>query len=129
MMNEKFPELEELGFFLPEGLVIDGEIISWQNGKLIPFGELQKRIGSKDVTKKILSEVPVAIIAYDLLELNGEDIREELLINRKKKLIELVNKISDKRLLISPIVQAGSWNELRKKRDESRSRHCGGFNA
>ena len=71
----------------------------------------------------------MAIIAYDLLELNGEDIREELLINRKKKLIELVNKISDKRLLISPIVQAGSWNELRKNRDESRSRHCGGFNA
>jgi ATP-dependent DNA ligase len=122
MLNEKFPELESLEFLIPDGTVLDGEIIAWQDKKPMPFGELQKRISRKNVTKKIISEVPVIIIAYDLLEMNGEDIREESLKDRNKKLFELVDKISDTRLLISPKIETGSWNELKEKRRESRSR-------
>ncbi len=127
MLNEKFPELENLDFLIPDGTVLDGEIIAWQDGKPMPFGELQKRIGRKNVTKKIINDIPVVIIAYDLLELNGEDIREESLIKRNKKLFELVNKISDKRLLISPKIETDSWNELKEKRKESRSRFVEGL--
>ncbi len=127
MLNDKFPELENLGFLLPDGTVIDGEITAGQDEKPMPFGELQKRIFKKNITKKIISEIPVVIIAYDLLELNGKDIREEHFINRNKKLFELVNKISDKRLLISPKVKADSWNQLKKKREKSRSRFVEGI--
>ncbi len=127
MMNEKFPELENLGFLLPDGTVIDGEIISWQDEKPMPFGELQKRIGRKKLTKKIISDIPVIIIAYDLIEFNGEDIRKEPLINRNRMLNDLVNKISDKRLFISPKVEANSWDELKERREDSRSRNVEGL--
>ena len=127
MLNEKFPELESLGFLLPNGTVIDGEIIAWQNRRPLPFGELQKRVGRKSVTKKIISNIPVVIIAYDLLEINSEDIREEPLISRNKKLFELVNNISDKRLLYSSKIDTNTWDELKEKRDESRSRFVEGL--
>lgn len=120
MINEKFPELVELGFLIPDGVVIDGEIISWKEGKPLPFGELQKRIGRKNVTKKILSESPAVIIAYDLLELQKEDIRDEPLSKRNKKLQQLVKQIDDPRLIISPAINVSSWNDLKKERERSR---------
>lgn len=127
MMNEKFPELENLGFLIPDGVVIDGEIISWQNGKPKPFSELQKRIRKKSVTKKNINYTPVVIVANDLLEFNGEDIRKETLLKRNRMLNSLVNKISNRRLLISPKIEANSWRELKEMREESRSRCVGGL--
>lgn len=127
MLNEKFPEFEDLEFILPDGTVIDGEIVAWKEEKPMPLGELQKRIGRKSVTRKIKSDTPVLIIAHDLLELNGEDIREKLLIVRNKKLSELLNRISDRRIIISPKIEANSWEELKEKREESRSRFAEGL--
>ena len=122
ILNEKFPEFENLSSFLPDGVVIEGAIIAWQNEKPLPFWELQKRINRKSITKKIINEIPVVFMAFDLLELNGEDIREVPLINRNKKLFKLVNNISDKRLLFSSKINASTWEELKEKRNESRSR-------
>lgn len=127
MLNEKFPEIDDLKFLIPDGTVFDGEIIAWKNGKPIPFGELQKRISRKNVTKKILNEIPAVIIVYDLLELNGKDIREEPLVKRRSKLSELVNKVSDKRLILSPKIEVYSWDELKEKRAESRNRSVEGL--
>ena len=127
MMNEKFPELESLEFLLPDGMVIDGEIIAWHVNKPLPFSDLQKRIGRKNISKKIVNDIPVIFMAYDLLEYNYKDNREESFLNRNKKLFELVNNISDKRLLVSTKINADSWNELKAKRSESRSRFVGGL--
>src|ERR1035441_7653206 len=86
LMTDRFPELAALGAQLPEGLVVDGEVLPWKNGEPLPFAQLQRRIGRKLLGPRILSEVPVVIVAYDLLELHGEDIRERPLEFRRAHL-------------------------------------------
>ena len=70
MITDRFPELARLVDFVAQGTVLDGEILAWDNGPL-PFSALQKRIGRKTVSKKLLAEVPVALAAYDVLEWQG----------------------------------------------------------
>src|SRR3954469_22542550 len=77
LMTEKFPEYQVLKDKLPEGVVLDGEIIPAKDGKPLLFALLQTRIGRKNVTKKQLQEAPIAFFAYDLLEFNGEDWRNK----------------------------------------------------
>lgn len=127
LINERFPELYELGLFLPDGVVIDGEILSWKDNKPLPFAELQKRIGRKNISKKILSEIPAVIVAFDLLEYKGEDIRSYPLLKRRELLTGLLNELSDDRLILSQTVEANDWQELRIIREESRSRLVEGF--
>ncbi len=74
LITERFPELLPVADALPDGTVLDGEIVAYKDG-VLPFGELQKRIGRKTLGKKILADVPVRFIAFDLLEENGDDIR------------------------------------------------------
>ena len=69
LMTDRFPELEALGALLPEGVVVDGEVLPWKNGEPLPFAQMQRRIGRKVLGPRILSEVPVVMVAYDLLEL------------------------------------------------------------
>ena len=75
LLNGRFPEVEEPAALLPEGTVIDGELLPWAGDRPLPFAQLQRRIGRKTLTRKVLDEVPVALVAYDLLEQNGEDLR------------------------------------------------------
>jgi DNA ligase-1 len=77
LLTERFPELVEAAEWLPDGTVIDGEILPWRDGRPLPFAQLQKRIGRKNLTPKIRAEVPISLVAYDLLELNGNDVREQ----------------------------------------------------
>ncbi|MFO7445769.1 MAG: ATP-dependent DNA ligase [Ignavibacteriaceae bacterium] len=127
LINERFPELYEMAKFLPNGTVIDGEIISWKDNKPLPFSGLQKRIGRKNLTKKIIEEVPVVIIAYDILEYKCEDIREKELSERRKILSTAVNNLADSKMILSPVVEKNSWKELRLIREESRSRSVEGL--
>lgn len=101
MLNEYFPEIESLKFLIPDGIVIDGNIIAWQDEKPLHYRELQRRIGKKNITKKLMNDIPVVFMAHDLLELYNKDIRDELLNKRRKKLLELIISISDRRLLFS----------------------------
>ncbi len=75
LMTDRFPELAAALDFLPDGTVLDGEILAWADDAPLPFNALQKRIGRKTVPKKLLTEAPVILMAYDLLEWQGEDIR------------------------------------------------------
>jgi DNA ligase-1 len=125
LITERFPEIDALGAQLPDGTVIDGEVMPWKHGMPLPFAQMQRRIGRKVLGQKILSEVPAVLVAYDLLEFQGEDVRERPLEWRRARLEEIAPPGSA--MVLSPIVKAGSWAELAALRQESRERKVEGF--
>ena len=120
LMTDKFPEYTILKDKLPEGIVLDGEIIPAKDGRPLPFALLQTRIGRKNITKKQLSEAPIAFFAYDLLEMNGEDWRNKPLHERREALEAVVKNISHPTLLLSDLIVYSSWEELAQIREGSR---------
>jgi DNA ligase-1 len=128
LVTERFPELEKLGGLLPDGVAIDGEIMPWKNGRPMEFSQLQRRIGRKVLGPKILAEVPVVLVAYDLLEYEAADIRERPLEWRRERLAEMVRAVEASGcMVLSERVTAESWEELREMRRESRARSVEGF--
>jgi DNA ligase-1 len=125
LITDRFPELQALGAQLPEGTVIDGEILPWKEGSPLAFAQMQRRIGRKVLGAKILAEVPVVLVGYDLLELEGVDVRERELEWRRSRLEELGR--GSQALVISPVVRGTTWDELRTLREESRGRKVEGF--
>ena len=125
LITDRFPELEALGAQLPEGTVIDGEVLPWKNGVPLPFAQMQRRIGRKVLGPKILAEVPVVLVAYDLLEFQGQDIREQPLEERRARLEAIAPP--DSALVLSPVVRGATWDELRTLREQSRERKVEGF--
>jgi DNA ligase 1 len=121
------PELNEAGKYLPDGIVIEGEIIPWKDNKPMPFAELQKRLGRKKLTKKIIEEIPAAVIVYDLLEFNSTDIHSKKLSERRVLLENVIANCRDKRIILSPIIYESSWNALKLLKEESRSRMAEGL--
>ena len=126
LLTEKFPEYNNFKNQLPEGTVIDGEIISLaapaEEGafKPLPFAALQTRIGRKNITKKQLTEAPVGFIAYDLLEYMGEDIRYKSMAERRILLQQVIAQTNHPAIHISPVIQFDSWEALRNIRTASR---------
>jgi DNA ligase-1 len=120
MIHEAFPDVTALGELLPDGTVLDGEILAW-NGEPMPFSQLQRRINRKLVGKKLLTEVPCTLCAFDLLEFGGEDWRSRPLAERRAQLEKLEG------LIISPSVVAASWEELQAKRGDSRAMFAEGL--
>jgi DNA ligase-1 len=127
LVTEKYPEIAEAAEALPDGTVLDGELLPWKNGRPLPFGELQRRIGRKKLTAKILSEVPVILLAYDLLEDGSRDIREAPFERRRNRLAEIVAGTNSERLKLSPAVFGETWAALAEVREESRDRGVEGF--
>jgi ATP-dependent DNA ligase len=110
---ERFPELAEVAALLPDGTVLDGEILPWRDGRPLPFAQLQRRIGRKALGPKILAEVPVVLVVYDLLELGGEDARAKPLAWRRAQLETLLDAVrTGGRLIPSPLVPSASWPEI-----------------
>jgi DNA ligase-1 len=120
LVTEKFPEYDSLLDVLPNGLVLDGEIIPAIEGKPLPFSQLQTRIGRKNISRKQLQEVPVCFFSYDVLEFEGIDTREQPLEQRRSILEKVVFEIHHPALLISPIVAFENWEELAEIRNTSR---------
>ncbi|MDB5196818.1 MAG: ATP-dependent ligase [Flaviaesturariibacter sp.] len=127
LMTEKFPEYHALQEVLPNGIAIDGEIIPSIDGKPLPFALLQTRIGRKNVTKKQLGEAPISFFAYDLLEYEGEDWRTRPLDERRQKLEDVIASINHPTLLLSPVVDFKTWDDLAELRGESREMGAEGF--
>lgn len=121
LLTEKFPEYHVLRDKMPDGTVLDGEILPFKDGQVLNFNVLQTRIGRKNVTKKNLQEAPAGFFAYDLMELNGEDIRDWPLVKRRAALEDLVRDASLLFLQLSPIVSFTDWNELAQIRERARS--------
>jgi DNA ligase-1 len=126
LVTERFPEVVAEAAQLPDGVVLDGELVAWRDGAIRPFAELQQRIGRKKVTPAILKQVPVRFLAYDLLEQSNTDIRSLPLRERRERLIALLRDIPNI-LGISTAIEASSWEELATLREESRSRAVEGL--
>ncbi|HEY4207391.1 MAG TPA: ATP-dependent DNA ligase [Puia sp.] len=129
LMTERLPEYQALHQGLPDGVVLDGEIIGLENRsdlpdkfRPLPFAILQTRIGRKNVTKKQLTEAPVGFIAYDLLEYMGEDWRERPLKERRAQLQDVVAGIAHPLVHLSPIIPFTTWDELTAARLTARDR-------
>ena len=128
LITEKFPEFEVIKDNLPDGTVLDGEILAFKEGKPLSFNHLQTRIGRKNVSKKVLQNAPAVLMAYDLLENNGEDIRSWPLIERRKELEKLVEQAGCNDVLkISEVLGKKGWDELAKERESSRKHHSEGL--
>ena len=127
LMTDRFPELARCIDFVPDGTVLDGEILAWNNGPM-PFNALQKRIGRKTVPKKLLSEAPVILYAYDLLEWQGEDWRDKPFAERRAQLETLCADVpEDAPLRLSPQIDFKDWDVLAKTREGARDAHAEGL--
>ncbi len=142
LVTDRFPELAAMGAALPDGCVIDGEIVVWREttkatdvistnaaddatsnakGAVQPFADLQKRIGRKTIGAKLLRDVPVVLIAYDLLEFAGQDLREKPQRERRVLLGHLIAQIGNPQLLPSPALTGETWADLAHQREAARS--------
>ncbi|MDU8459414.1 ATP-dependent DNA ligase [Pseudomonas syringae group sp. J254-4] len=142
LVTDRFPELHSLAQCLPDGTVIDGEIVVWKapepspdsgaefalNGdataslpSVQPFALLQQRIGRKTLGKKILADVPVVVLAYDLLEWQGDDWRGRPQHERRTQLETLIESVQSEVLMPSPVLTGKDWLDLATQREASRS--------
>ena len=130
LMTDRFPEIVAAAEELPDGTVLDGEILPWRDGRVLPFTELQRRIGRKNLTAKILNEVPVILQVYDLLEFEERDIRPVDFRSRREMLEKVLDRVSDEArniLRITESVEAASWEHLAERREQSRALGVEGF--
>jgi DNA ligase-1 len=128
LITERFPELHADAALLPNGTVLDGEIVAWKAGRVMPFGALQRRIGRQSLGGRILEDVPVRFIAFDLLEGDGQDIRSLPLRERRARLEKQLEGLPpDARIGLSPVERAARWDELAQRRQESRHRGVEGL--
>jgi len=128
LVGESYPELRALGEALPDGVVLDGEIVAWENDRPLPFAALQRRIGRKQVQAMLFTDVPVVFMAFDLLERDGEDLRDEPVEHRRAKLSELVEPLAGAhQIRLSEPIEAPSWEALDARREEARERRVEGL--
>ena len=127
-IDESFPEVLECIPYLPPGLCMDGEILAWGREGLRSFSRLQKRLGRKNPGPSIQRKEPVRFQAYDLLRVDGEDLRNLPMAERRKRLEDLLAKMPGHLPLgLSPLVEEKSWKQLELRRKESRDRGVEGF--
>jgi DNA ligase-1 len=127
LVTDRFPEIAHAADFLPDGTVLDGEIMPWKDGQPLAFAQLQRRIGRKSLGGSILAEVPVVLIAYDLLEHDGRDVRAEPLSRRRELLQKVVADARSTAFVPSPTVPLSSWDDARLAHSEARDRCAEGL--
>ena len=128
LMEKRWPEIESAAALLPDGTVIDGEILACRpGGDVLPFAELQRRIGRKTVGKKLLKEVPVVFHAFDLLEKQGKDIRALPFSQRRQLLDEMLDRIDHDHLHGTDLIRGNGWDSWEAIRETSRERHSEGL--
>ena len=127
LINVQFPEFEILKEHQGD-FVVDGEILVYRDNKLGNFNDLQKRLGRKSVSKKMLSELPASIMLYDIMEIDGEDIRELSQIRRRKILEKLYKDLDSKfPIRLSELIQSDSWSQLESIRSLARNKDAEGL--
>jgi DNA ligase-1 len=127
IVTEQFPEIALAGKEFPDGTVIDGEIMAMDGELPKPFQSLQERLGRKNPSREMLEKTPLTLVCYDLLEVNGVDIRERPLEERRRLLEQLLGEHESPRFRLSPLVPIFSWDAARALREDSRNRRVEGF--
>ena len=120
LITDKFPEFEHLISVIPPGTVLDGEILPFKDGLILPFQHIQTRVTRKKITPAILKVNPVVFRVYDLLEWEGKDIRSKPFIERRTLLDQLFASIdSSLPLQLSPVLPFDEFDELKILREAS----------
>jgi DNA ligase-1 len=134
LITHRFPEIAAAASRLPDGTVLDGEVLAFREGRPMPFSALQQRIGRQKQVAQLARAVPVVFMSYDVLELDGEDVRPRPLSERRGMLEALLGppQIDNATqtggvLRVSPTVSAASWKDLAKLREDSRARGVEGM--
>jgi DNA ligase-1 len=121
LITERFPEFSALTSALPADAVIDGEIMAFKEGSPLSFNHLQSRIGRKKPSKKVMEHAPAVLMAYDLIEYNGHDLRTAPLVERQALLAELLAQTNSSQLLLSMPLTVNSWEEAVILRENCRT--------
>ncbi|MBL0939376.1 MAG: ATP-dependent DNA ligase [Gemmatimonadaceae bacterium] len=128
LLTGRFPEVESSAEWLPDGTVLDGELLAWRDGQPLPFSELQRRIGRKTVGKTLLADVPCHLLVYDCLEAGGMDLRSEPLRERRMQAEALIGALpSGATIGLSPIIEATSWTQIVLAREAARTQQSEGL--
>ncbi|HRK31367.1 MAG TPA: ATP-dependent DNA ligase [Tepidisphaeraceae bacterium] len=120
-----FPEIVQLGGTLPDGTVLDGEILAFENDRPLPFNALQPRLNRKGVEPMLFTDVPVIFLVYDVMEADGIDVRSKPLAERRPLLHELSRACADLRL--SPVLEADGWSDIASLMSSARDRGVEGL--
>lgn len=112
MLSGRFPEIEQDALALPDGTVLDGELLAWNGEHALPFADLQKRIQRKTPSAAMQRSVPVTLMLYDCLEHAGEDCRGRPLDGRRALLEELMGRHTAPRLQLSSVIAVSRWDEV-----------------
>ena len=127
LVTPQFPELVSALEKMEGDFVLDGEILGVVDNQVLNFNELQKRLNRKTITAKMLKEIPVKSFVYDILEFNGEDLREKPLSERRAILEKLINENPHENIKLSEIIQYKNWEELTEIRSNSRENNSEGL--
>ncbi|MCP9752108.1 ATP-dependent DNA ligase [Ferruginibacter sp. HRS2-29] len=128
LITSQFPELEKMVSILPDGCVIDGEILAVEKSQVLSFNSLQKRLNRKNVSKKQQEETPIGFYCYDLLEFNYEDWREKPLGERRSQLEKLISALPENdTVYLSQVIGFKSWEQLATIREGSREMNSEGL--
>jgi DNA ligase-1 len=121
LMEGRFPEIESALENLPDGTVLDGELLGFKDQQPLPFSHLQTRINRKNVARRLLEQCPVHFFAFDLLETEGRDIRQKSLEDRREQLTQLLKPVANQvPLSLSPEVEASDWQHVEELRQAAR---------
>ncbi len=127
LMTDRFPEVAAAAGALPDGCVLDGELVAWRDGRVAPFALLQQRIGRTKLSAAVLARAPVAYIAYDLLEHDGIDLRTRPFSERRARLEAVVGALGEGIVSASPLLAATTWPGLAASRLDARAHSVEGL--
>ena len=127
VITHRFPEIAAAATHLPDGTVLDGEVLAFRDERPLLFSALQQRIGRQKQVAQMARTVPVVFMTYDLLELRGEDVRPRPQVERRHLLVELLGSTQSSVLRPSPLIDVASWAELAERRRGSRERGVEGI--
>ncbi|MCI0712574.1 MAG: ATP-dependent DNA ligase [Chloroflexi bacterium] len=127
LVTRQYPEILGLAATLPDSIVLEGDLLPWKDGQLMPLDNLQKRVNRKNVSKKLMAEVPLVFVACDVLEVNGEDVRHQPLAWRREQLIKLVQTADSNGFHLSETIEISHWDDVHAARITCRERLAEGL--